>query len=155
MAWIVNFKESAKKELSKLDKPVAKKLVQFLQHLSMCEDPRHKGKQLKGKLKEFWRYRVGDCRIITKITDQEIVKSYTPQSFTLGFLMGFHQSLKQNILYISTPNSSCKHPSPAFFRPKFVAQRKHVDRVCCMAAIKTSRETCLDKRCMGGSLGEI
>lgn len=72
MAWIVKFKESAKKELSKLDKPVAKKLVIFLQQLSDCDDPRHKGKQLKGKLKEFWRYRVGDYRIITKITDQEI-----------------------------------------------------------------------------------
>ena len=72
MAWIVKFKESAKKELSKLDKPIAKKLVEFLHHLGSCEDPRHKGKQLKGKLKEFWRYRVGDYRIITKITDQEI-----------------------------------------------------------------------------------
>ena len=72
MAWIVKFKESAKKELSKLDKPIAKKLVFFLHTLSTCENPRDKGKQLKGKLKEFWRYRVGDYRIITKITDQEI-----------------------------------------------------------------------------------
>jgi len=72
LAWIVNFKESAKKELSKLDKPIAKKLVIFLQHLSDCDDPRQKGKQLKGKLKDFWRYRVGDYRIITKITDHEI-----------------------------------------------------------------------------------
>jgi len=72
LAWIVNFKESAKKELSKLDKPIAKKLVAFLQHLSDCNDPREKGKQLKGKLKAFWRYRIGDYRIITKITDQEI-----------------------------------------------------------------------------------
>jgi len=72
LAWIVNFKESAKKELSKLDKPIAKKLVIFLQQLSNCDDPRHKGKQLKGKLKDFWRYRVSDYRIITKITDQEI-----------------------------------------------------------------------------------
>ena len=72
MAWIVKFKESAKKELSKLDKPIAKKLVFFLHTLSTCENPRDKGKQLKGKLKDFWRYRVGDYRIITKITDQEI-----------------------------------------------------------------------------------
>ena len=72
MAWIVKFKESAKKELSKLDKPIAKKLVEFLQNLGSYEDPRHKGKQLKDKLKEFWRYRVGDYRIITKITDHEI-----------------------------------------------------------------------------------
>ncbi len=72
MAWIVKFKESAKKELSKLDKPIAKKLVIFIQQLSECDDPRHKGKQLKGKLKKFWRYRVADYRIITKITDEEI-----------------------------------------------------------------------------------
>ena len=72
MAWIVKFKESAKKELSKLDKPIAKKLIIFLQQLSDCDDPRHKGKQLKGKLKEFWRYRVSDYRIIAKITDEEI-----------------------------------------------------------------------------------
>ncbi|WP_156790578.1 type II toxin-antitoxin system RelE/ParE family toxin [Sulfurospirillum barnesii] len=43
-----------------------------MKHLSDCTDPRDKGKKRKGKLKEFWRYRVGDYRIITKITDQEI-----------------------------------------------------------------------------------
>jgi mRNA interferase RelE/StbE len=71
--WIVKFKESSKKELSKLDKSESKKIISFLESLSKENNPRQKGKALKGKLKEYWRYRVGDYRIICKIQDEELV----------------------------------------------------------------------------------
>jgi mRNA interferase RelE/StbE len=71
--WIVKFKESSKKELSKLDKSESKKIISFLEKLSTQSNPRQSGKALKGKLKEYWRYRVGDYRIICKIHDDELV----------------------------------------------------------------------------------
>ncbi|MDR2100793.1 MAG: type II toxin-antitoxin system RelE/ParE family toxin [Campylobacteraceae bacterium] len=73
MNWIVKFKESAKKELSKLDKSESKKIISFLEKLSTQSNPRQNGKSLKGKLKEYWRYRVGDYRILCKIQDDELV----------------------------------------------------------------------------------
>ena len=36
------------------------------------ENPREKGKKLKGNLKDYWRYRVGKYRIITEINDEDI-----------------------------------------------------------------------------------
>ena len=71
MAWQIEFDEAALKELAKLDKPVAKRIVTFLrERVAVLEDPRSIGEALKGsKLSEFWKYRVGDYRIITNIED--------------------------------------------------------------------------------------
>lgn len=38
-----------------------------------CEDPRSKGKALKGELAGLWRYRYGDYRVIVKINDNECI----------------------------------------------------------------------------------
>lgn len=71
MAWRVEFEDAALKELAKLDKPVAKRIVTFLrERVAVLDDPRSIGEALKGsKLGEFWKYRVGDYRIITNIED--------------------------------------------------------------------------------------
>lgn len=71
MAWRIEFEDAALKELSKLDKPVAKRIVTFLrERVAMLDDPRSIGEALKGsRLGEFWKYRVGDYRIITSIED--------------------------------------------------------------------------------------
>ncbi|WP_432633080.1 type II toxin-antitoxin system RelE family toxin [Brachyspira sp.] len=37
------------------------------------ENPRSKGKSLAGNLKVFWRYRVGDYRLICEILDNELI----------------------------------------------------------------------------------
>lgn len=39
-------------------------------NLENTTDPRVLGRSLKGKFKEYWRYRVGDYRIITEINDE-------------------------------------------------------------------------------------
>lgn len=71
MAWQIEFEDAALKELAKLDKPVAKRIVAFLrERVAVLDDPRSLGEALKGsKLGEFWKYRVGDYRIITNIED--------------------------------------------------------------------------------------
>lgn len=73
MAWKINFTGSAKKELKKLDKKEATRIIHFLEDIAKAEDPRIKGKKLKGNLKEFWRYRVGNYRIICVIEDGEML----------------------------------------------------------------------------------
>lgn len=71
MAWQIEFEDAALKELAKLDKPVAKRIVTFLrERVAVLDDPRSIGEALKGsRLGEFWKYRVGDYRIITNIED--------------------------------------------------------------------------------------
>lgn len=71
MAWQIEFDDAALKELAKLDKPVARRIVAFLrERVAVLDDPRSIGEALKGsKLGEFWKYRVGDYRIITSIDD--------------------------------------------------------------------------------------
>lgn len=71
MVWQIKFDEGVKKDISKFDKQAAKRITHFLSdRLAKLENPRILGEALKGsKLGEFWRYRVGDYRIIVSIDD--------------------------------------------------------------------------------------
>lgn len=71
LAWRIEFEDVAMKELAKLDKQVARRILTFLrERVAVLDDPRSVGEALKGsKLGEFWKYRVGDYRIITNIED--------------------------------------------------------------------------------------
>ena len=75
MVWAIEFDVAAKKELAKLDRQVAQRLLDFLtQRVIGLNDPRSVGQALKGsKLGEFWKYRVGDFRIIANIQDQKMI----------------------------------------------------------------------------------
>ena len=75
MAWQIEFDESAKKELAKLDRQVASRLVEFLKNRVLnLRDPRSVGQALRGStLGEFWKYRVGDFRIIASIQDDQMI----------------------------------------------------------------------------------
>ena len=71
MAWRIEFAAAAEKELVKLGTPVARRIVRFLvERVATLDDPRVIGEALKGaKLGAFWKYRVGDYRIIADIDD--------------------------------------------------------------------------------------
>ncbi len=71
MAWRIELDDAAKKDLAKLDKPVAKRITAFIrERLAGLDDPRSIGDALKGsRLGNLWKYRVGDYRIIANIDD--------------------------------------------------------------------------------------
>jgi mRNA interferase RelE/StbE len=71
LAWQISYSATADKQLSKLDRAVAKRIYEFLRdRIATLENPRSTGEALKGsKLGELWRYRVGDYRVITHIKD--------------------------------------------------------------------------------------
>jgi len=71
LAWLIEIDDEAKKELAKLDKPIAKRITTFLrERVAVLDDPRSIGEALKGsKLGNFWKYRVGDYRLISSIED--------------------------------------------------------------------------------------
>ena len=71
MAWLIEFDEASKTDLVKLDKQTARRITAFLrERVAVLDDPRSIGEALKGsRLGAFWKYRVGDYRIITSIED--------------------------------------------------------------------------------------
>jgi mRNA interferase RelE/StbE len=75
LAYEVEFDPDALKDLKKLDRPVQQRLVGFLRlRVATLENPREIGEPLSGvKLGNYWKYRVGDWRIICDIQDARIV----------------------------------------------------------------------------------
>ena len=72
MSYTVRFTPKAAKQVRKLDSAAAKRIRDFLeQKLSQLDNPRQLGKKLVNE--EFWRYRVGDYRILTNIDDDQIL----------------------------------------------------------------------------------
>ena len=65
---------SAQKEFSKLDSFIAKKIKRWIDNnLVDCENPYFNGKQLRENLSKYWRYRIGNYRILTEIDDLKII----------------------------------------------------------------------------------
>ena len=66
--------ENFDRQFKKLD-PSVQRLVKnwITKHLSNCEDPRVYGKGLVAEFKGYWRYRIGDYRLIAEIIDDEMV----------------------------------------------------------------------------------
>jgi len=74
LAWTVEIDSFAEKQLRKLDRPIQKRLLDWLlDRIEGCKNPRHFGEPLRGDLAGLWRYRVGDFRIICEIQDEKLV----------------------------------------------------------------------------------
>jgi mRNA interferase RelE/StbE len=75
LAFEIEFDPEAVKDLKKLDRPIQERLVAFLkQRVATLDNPRDIGEALAGgKLGAYWKYRVGDWRIICDVQDRRIV----------------------------------------------------------------------------------
>ena len=75
MAWAVEFDPDAVKDLKKLDKQLQIRILEFLRvRVAALDNPRDIGEALAGaKLGNYWKYRVGDWRIICDLQDNRIV----------------------------------------------------------------------------------
>ena len=72
MAWAVELSALAQKNLDRLDPQIARRILSFLnERVARLDDPRSIGESLRGsRFGEFWKYRVGDYRIIARIEDR-------------------------------------------------------------------------------------
>jgi mRNA interferase RelE/StbE len=64
MNYSVLFEKTAKNDLNKLDSQIRLRVFKFVKRLEECENPKHLGEQLRGNLSKFWKYRIGDYRLI-------------------------------------------------------------------------------------------
>lgn len=70
MAWRVRFERNAQKDLAGIGTVDRHRIARFIADRIVDGDsPRDVGEPLAGPLKGYWKYRVGDYRIITRIED--------------------------------------------------------------------------------------
>ena len=74
MNWSVKVNDKIKKKLAKLDPQNRDRIVDFLVNtLPNLNNPRQLGQALQGNLQGYWRYRVGDYRILCEIIDNQMI----------------------------------------------------------------------------------
>jgi mRNA interferase RelE/StbE len=75
MVWRIEIAPAAKKELDKIDRQTAQRILTFLEkRIAPLKNPRTQGEALTGrKFGEYWRYRVGDYRMIARIKDDVLL----------------------------------------------------------------------------------
>lgn len=73
MAWTIEYTKTAETQLRKLDRPVARRILDYMEDkVASLENPRSRGKALCGPLGELWRYRIGDYRVLCEIQDNAL-----------------------------------------------------------------------------------
>ncbi len=73
MDWTIEFTKKSLKQFNSLDKVTQKKIDKFISKLINSDNPRRFGEALKGDLYLFWRYKVGDYRLICTIEDNVLL----------------------------------------------------------------------------------
>jgi len=70
LTWRIEFEDKALKELTNLNPATQRRIVRYLrERIASADNPRLLGTPLKGQLAEYWRYRVGNYRILCNIHD--------------------------------------------------------------------------------------
>ena len=72
MAWRISLTPQAKKDLSRIDSQNARRINRYLRD-RVAPNPRAVGGPLKGRLREFWRYRAADYRVLAMIEDEQLL----------------------------------------------------------------------------------
>ena len=72
-SWRVEYSDSAKRQLRKLDNSVRQMIERFVKRLPNYPTPRTIGKALRGEFAGMWRYSVDDYRLICSIQDDVLV----------------------------------------------------------------------------------
>lgn len=74
MKFEVLYRKKVKKSIGKLDTSIKILIKSRIdKNLVSTENPRLYGKALTGNLRNYWRYRVGNYRIIAEIKDNELI----------------------------------------------------------------------------------
>jgi mRNA interferase RelE/StbE len=73
LAWTIELSKKADKSLDRIGKADQRRIISALEQIALLDDPRQRGHSLVGHYTGYWRYRVGDYRIIAKIEDGRLV----------------------------------------------------------------------------------
>lgn len=71
--WRLETSPQFDKAARKLDRQVLRRVKKYLDEVCDLEDPRSRGKGLTGDFSGYWRYRIGDYRVIVEVRDHTLV----------------------------------------------------------------------------------
>lgn len=71
--WRIETSEAFDKSIRKLDRAIARRVIDYLEALLDLEDPRQRGRGLTANRSGYWRYRVGDYRVLTLLEDDLLI----------------------------------------------------------------------------------
>ena len=74
---VVNYAVLAQKDLRRIDKGIARRIVLKVQRYSESDKPYSEAKSLGGELIGLFRYRVGDYRVIFELSDDGTITILT------------------------------------------------------------------------------
>jgi len=73
MKYKVVYEKKAIKSLKKIDQTQQRMILAWIEkNLMDTDNPKQYGKSLKGNLGDYWRYRVGNYRILADIDEEQI-----------------------------------------------------------------------------------
>lgn len=75
--YLVVYVKSAEKKLYSLEKHTAERIAKKIEYYSNTNDPLSEAKSLSGNMKGFYRYRVGDFRIIFSVDSEGTIRILT------------------------------------------------------------------------------
>ena len=84
--WGLETSPQFDKAAGKLDPQVVRRVKAYLDEVCELDDPRSRGKGLTGDLAGYWRYRIGDYRLLVEVRDAELVIV----AITLGHRSGIY-----------------------------------------------------------------
>lgn len=74
MSYKVEYTKTAQKLIKKMDRYTQVMIMRWItKNLVDCTDLRIHGKALRGNLKNQWRYRIGNYRILCDIEDDKLI----------------------------------------------------------------------------------
>jgi len=74
LVWAIEISQTACRQIRRIDKAWQRRILDYLAtQVAPRDDPRSLGKSLRGDMHGFWRYRVGDYRLICQIEDAKLV----------------------------------------------------------------------------------
>ena len=74
MTWRIEFEDKAFKELAQTDPATQHRIFRYLrERIARANNPQLLETPLKGQLAEYWRYRVGDYRVLCDIRDAALI----------------------------------------------------------------------------------
>lgn len=71
--WALETTPAFERSARKLDVVVLRRVRDYLNELCLLEDPRVRGKPLRGSESGLWRYRIGDYRVVASIEGHRLV----------------------------------------------------------------------------------
>ncbi len=73
MAYRIEFESQALEDFSRLDGAIKKRIQKYIDKIAEREDPRTLGEPLQENLSSYWKYRVGDYRLVAEIQDDKFI----------------------------------------------------------------------------------